>query len=89
MSYQFTGCNTLPNSMKENGWCFLLSCDSSKVKLLGTDTFSQKKLDGPSRGIPYQSDLTNSYDIWNVTNSETNVEDFTIFYLLEWHMIGT
>ena len=37
---------------KKNNWCLILSCDQSKVSFLDTDSFSQKKLAGTSKGIP-------------------------------------
>jgi hypothetical protein len=73
--------------------CFLLNIEVGMVDLVTTDLLSQNTLLGPSIGIPSMRNLHRSASIISTpiriaTNSDPNVDDSTVLWDFEYHMMG-
>jgi hypothetical protein len=73
--------------------CFFFRVEVGIVELVTTDLLSQKKLAGPSMGIPsihniYRKASIISTQIHRAMNSDPKVDDSTVFCALENQEIG-
>jgi hypothetical protein len=73
--------------------CFFFRVDVGTVELVTTDLLSQKTFTGPSIGIPnilnlYHSDSNISTKMRMAINSDPKLDDSTVFWALEYQMIG-
>ena len=79
--------------MKTNGLMIFLELGSKNEAFLYTDSLSQKTFAAPSIGTPiilnlYLNETFKFVAIHNASNSAPKVEFSTIFYLLEYQIIG-